>query len=127
MSEKNRKILSGAQKAKIALEAVKEHKTMNEIAHEYGVHPTQIGFHSLSMLRPARFIPPSLRMTVFAPHCAACRRLNRTAASGGGSYYPGAHRLQETDAPRHAAAAFIAPCPAASSPDREFLQQHREA
>ena len=39
MSEKNRKILSGAQKAKIALEAVKEHKTMNEIAQEYGVHP----------------------------------------------------------------------------------------
>ena len=39
MSEKNRKILSGAQKAKIELEAVKEHKTMNEIAQEYGVHP----------------------------------------------------------------------------------------
>jgi len=31
MSEKKRKILTGAQKAKIALEAVKEQKTVNEI------------------------------------------------------------------------------------------------
>ena len=36
MSEKKRKILTGAQKAKIALEAVKEQKTVNEIAQEYG-------------------------------------------------------------------------------------------
>jgi transposase len=43
MSGTNRKILTGAQKAKIALEALKGQKTVNEIAQEYGVHPTQIG------------------------------------------------------------------------------------
>jgi len=40
MSEKKCKILTGIQKAKIALEALKEQKTVNEIAQEYGVHPT---------------------------------------------------------------------------------------
>jgi transposase-like protein len=38
MSEKKRKILTGTQKAKIALEAVKKQKTVNETAQEYGVH-----------------------------------------------------------------------------------------
>jgi len=32
----------GTQKAKIAFEAVKEQKTVNEITQEYGVHHTQI-------------------------------------------------------------------------------------
>jgi transposase len=43
MSEKKRTIMTGTQKAKIALEAVKGTKTVNEIAQEYGVHPTQVG------------------------------------------------------------------------------------
>jgi len=42
MSESKRKIFTGAQKAKVALEAVKGTKTVNEIAQEYGVHPTQV-------------------------------------------------------------------------------------
>ena len=50
MSEKKRKILTGTQKAKIALEAVKEQKTVNEIAQEYGVHPTQIGLWKKALL-----------------------------------------------------------------------------
>jgi transposase-like protein len=29
-------------KARVALEALKEHKTLNELAGEYGVHPTQV-------------------------------------------------------------------------------------
>ena len=37
-----RKRYSADLKAKIALEAIKGHKTANEIAAEYGVHPTQI-------------------------------------------------------------------------------------
>ena len=37
-----RKRYSAALKAKVALEAIKGHKTANEIAAEYGVHPTQI-------------------------------------------------------------------------------------
>jgi transposase-like protein len=36
------KIFTGAQKAKVALEAVKGVKTINEIAQEHGVHPTQV-------------------------------------------------------------------------------------
>jgi transposase-like protein len=33
---------SGAFKAKVALEAIKGQKTLNELAAEYGVHPVQI-------------------------------------------------------------------------------------
>jgi transposase-like protein len=43
MSEKSRKLFTGTQKAKVAIEAVKNQKTMSEIAQEYNVHPTQIG------------------------------------------------------------------------------------
>ncbi|MBD9361511.1 IS3 family transposase [Methylomonas fluvii] len=42
MSESKRKIFTGAQKAKVALEAVRGTKTINEIAQEHGVHPTQV-------------------------------------------------------------------------------------
>jgi transposase-like protein len=41
MSERKRKIFSGAEKAKVALAAVKGLKTINEI-QEHGVHPTQV-------------------------------------------------------------------------------------
>lgn len=54
MSEKKRKILTGTQKAKIALEAVKGQKTVNEIAQEFGVHPTQIGLWKKELLENAR-------------------------------------------------------------------------
>lgn len=37
-----RKRHSVQTKAKVALEAIKGQKTVNEIASEYGVHPTQI-------------------------------------------------------------------------------------
>ena len=37
-----RKRYSAELKTKVALEAIKGHKTANEIAAEYGVHPTQI-------------------------------------------------------------------------------------
>ena len=39
---KTRKHYSNDLKAKVALEAIKGYKTANEIAAEYGVHPTQI-------------------------------------------------------------------------------------
>jgi transposase len=42
VSEKKRKIFTGTQKAKVALEAIKGTKTVNEIAQEFGVHPTQV-------------------------------------------------------------------------------------
>ncbi len=37
-----RKHYSAETKAKVALEAIKGHKTANELAAAYGVHPTQI-------------------------------------------------------------------------------------
>ena len=37
-----RKKFSGNFKAKVALAAIKGHQTVNEIAVEYGVHPTQV-------------------------------------------------------------------------------------
>jgi transposase-like protein len=43
MSEKKRKVFSGEFKAKVALEAVRGLKTANEIAQDFGVHPTQVG------------------------------------------------------------------------------------
>lgn len=39
MSARTRKYFSGAFKAKVALEAIRAVKTVNEIAQEYGVHP----------------------------------------------------------------------------------------
>ncbi|MFZ2403813.1 MAG: hypothetical protein WAW41_01675 [Methylobacter sp.] len=38
MSKKSTRYLT-AQQAKVALDAVKRTKTVNEIAHEFGVHP----------------------------------------------------------------------------------------
>jgi transposase-like protein len=43
MSEKKRKVFGGEFKAKVALEAVRGLKTVNEIAQDFGVHPTQVG------------------------------------------------------------------------------------
>lgn len=43
MSEKSpRKKHTAAHKAKVALEAIRGLKTVNEIAQAYGVHPTQV-------------------------------------------------------------------------------------
>ena len=42
MSEKKRKVFSSGQKAKVALEAIRGTKTVNELAQMYEVHPTQI-------------------------------------------------------------------------------------
>jgi transposase-like protein len=40
---RTRKHFSGPFKAKVALEAIRVVKTVNEMAQEYGVHPTQVG------------------------------------------------------------------------------------
>jgi transposase len=53
MSETKRKILTSTQKAKIALAAVKEQKTVHEIAQEFGVHPTQIGLWKKALVENA--------------------------------------------------------------------------
>ena len=43
MSETKRKNFSGEFKAKVALEAIRGIKTVNEVGQEFGVHPTQVG------------------------------------------------------------------------------------
>jgi len=53
MSERKRKIFTGTQKAKVALEAVKGMKTINEIAQEYGVHPNQVSQWKKELLENA--------------------------------------------------------------------------
>lgn len=40
---KIRKRHGGAFKAKVAFEAIKENKTLNEIAKEFSIHPLQVG------------------------------------------------------------------------------------
>lgn len=42
MAGNKRKIFTGAEKAKVALAAVKGDKTINVVAQEHGVHPTQV-------------------------------------------------------------------------------------
>lgn len=42
MSETKRKIFTGEYKAKVALEAIRGIKTVNEIGQEFGVHPRQV-------------------------------------------------------------------------------------
>lgn len=43
MSETKRKNFTGDFKAKVALEAIRGVKTVNEIGQEFGIHPTQVG------------------------------------------------------------------------------------
>jgi transposase len=43
MSERKRKNFTSQYKTKVALEAIRGVKTVNEIAQEFGVHPTQVG------------------------------------------------------------------------------------
>ncbi len=54
MNENKRKIFTGAQKAKVALEAAKGIRTINEIAQEFGVHPTQVAQWKKELLDQCR-------------------------------------------------------------------------
>ena len=42
MSERKRKSFTSQYKTKVAVEAIRGAKTVNEIAQEFGVHPTQV-------------------------------------------------------------------------------------
>ena len=53
MSETKRKIFSGEFKAKVALEAIRGVRTVNEIGREFGVHPTQVGLWKRELLEQA--------------------------------------------------------------------------
>ena len=43
MTGVKRKDFTGELKARVALEAIRGIKTVNEIGQEFGVHPTQVG------------------------------------------------------------------------------------
>ena len=43
MSERKRSVYSAEFKAKVALEALREQKTLNELGQQYNVHPKVIG------------------------------------------------------------------------------------
>ncbi len=53
MSEKGRKSFNNQFKAKVALEAVRGLQTVNEIAQEFGVHPTQVTLWKKELLAHA--------------------------------------------------------------------------
>jgi transposase len=53
VSDNKRKTFSSAQKAKVALEAIKGLKTINQIAQENNVHPTQINLWKKELLSNA--------------------------------------------------------------------------
>ena len=53
MSKKRRKVFGPQQKAKVALEAIRGSKTVNEIAQQFGVHPTQVSQWKKELLEQA--------------------------------------------------------------------------
>ena len=53
MGESKRKHFSGKFKAKVAVEAIRGVKTVNEIGQEFGVHPTQVGLWKKELLEQA--------------------------------------------------------------------------
>jgi transposase-like protein len=53
MSEKKRNKFTAQFKAKVALEAIRSDKTLNEIGSEFGVHPSQVGLWKRELLENA--------------------------------------------------------------------------
>jgi transposase len=53
MGEAKRKTYTAAFKAKVALEAIRGVKTVNEIGQAYGVHPVQVGQWKREVLEQA--------------------------------------------------------------------------
>ena len=53
MSESKRKIFTGSQKAKVALEAIKGNETLAELAEKYDVHPNQVTSWKSELLEKA--------------------------------------------------------------------------
>ena len=75
MSEQKRKNFSGQFKAKVALEAVRGVKTVNEIAQEFGVHPTQVGLWKKELQEQAASLFDAKRGPKPVDHSASPERL----------------------------------------------------
>ena len=50
----NRKKFSSEFKSKVAVEALKAHKTVSELASEFGVHPTQVNSWKKQLIEVSR-------------------------------------------------------------------------
>lgn len=61
MNEIKRKVFTVEQKAKVALAAIKGLKTVNEIAQQYAVHPTQVNQWKKELLDNASSVFESKR------------------------------------------------------------------
>lgn len=75
MSESKRKMFSGEFKAKVALEAIRGLKTVNEIGREFGVHPTQVGLWKKELLDQAGSLFDAKRGPKLADPSASPERL----------------------------------------------------
>ena len=75
MSESKRKMFSGEFKAKVALEAIRGLKTVNEIGREFGVHPTQVGLWKKEQLDQAGSLFDAKRGPKLADPSASPERL----------------------------------------------------
>lgn len=75
MSEKKRKIFSSQAKAKVALEAIRGVKTVNEIAQAFGVHPTQVGLWKKALQDQAESVFASQRGPKPVDEAASTERL----------------------------------------------------
>lgn len=56
MEKKNRRKFSADFKAKVVLEALKEHSTMEELARKYELHPNQIHIWKKEFLNKASIV-----------------------------------------------------------------------
>jgi len=75
MSERKRKNFSGEFKAKVALEAIRGVKTVNEVGREYGVHPTQVGVWKKELQEQAAGLFDTQRGPKPVDPCASAERL----------------------------------------------------
>jgi transposase len=75
MSESKRKNFSGEFKAKVALEAIRGIKTVNEIGQEFGVHPTQVGMWKKELQEQASSLFDAMRGPKPADPSASPERL----------------------------------------------------
>ena len=75
MNETKRKYFSGEFKTKVALEAIRGIKTVNEIGQEFGVHPTQVGAWKKELLAQASSLFDAKRGPQPADPSASSERL----------------------------------------------------